>query len=230
VGKGARSRAVPTRQRPGSRCPPTRGHGARCRCTNGSSRQAPLPTLQFNFSTRSASPYSLLAICLSHFLFPTRYSLFAFFISLTPMRSVRSADGARMHARHPSRHAMTGMQTPLSDRHRPPRPPCDHCAPRASPACDRFPHIGQARRFFANRASPTFFRKSGKPDVRACGEASCVPSDGTLAFRRSTWDFWPGPVLAVVRQSLQDRAATFFAARVIVTRRSRSREPPRRSR
>jgi hypothetical protein len=37
-------------------------------------------------------------------------------------------------------------------------------------------------------------------------------------------------VLAVVRQSLQDRAPTFFDARVIVTRRSRSREPPRRGR
>ena len=49
-------------------------------------------------------PYSLLA---------TRYSLLH---SLPPTRGVRSAGGARMHARHPSRHAMTGMQTPLSMR------------------------------------------------------------------------------------------------------------------
>jgi hypothetical protein len=44
------------------------------------------------------------------------------------------------------------------DRHRPPRPPCDHCAPRASPACDRFPQTGQARLFFAHRAGPTCVR------------------------------------------------------------------------
>src|SRR6266852_4406416 len=30
-----------------------------------------------------------------------------------PTRGGRSADGARVRARHPSRHAMTGMQTPL---------------------------------------------------------------------------------------------------------------------
>src|ERR1700687_6177146 len=45
-------------------------------------------------------------------LFATRHSLFASFIRPPPMRSVRSAGGARMPARHPSRHAMTGMQTP----------------------------------------------------------------------------------------------------------------------
>src|SRR5262245_10501572 len=41
------------------------------------------------------------------------------------------------------------------------------------------------------------------------------------ALRRG--DFWPGPVLAVVRQSLRDRASTSYDARVIVTRRTRSR-------
>src|SRR5712691_4736445 len=60
----------------------------------------------------------------------------------------------------------------------------------------------------------------------AC-EAPCVPSDGDArlaALHRG--DFWPGPVLAVVRHSLRDRAATLFAARVIVTRRSGSPGPP----
>jgi hypothetical protein len=92
-------------------------------------------------------------------------------------------------------------------------------------------HPGRARPAidFRKPGKPGFFSQNGQAR-RACGEASCVPSDGTLAFRRSTWDFWPGPVLAVVRRSLQDRAATSFDARVIVTRRSRSREPPRRSR
>src|SRR3981081_1117435 len=72
-------------------------------------------------------------------------------------------------------------------------PPCVHCAPRADPACDRFAQTGQA-----------------SPILR---EASCVPSDGTLAFRRSTWDFWPGPVLAVVRPASAEASAGIGAAR-----------------
>jgi hypothetical protein len=65
------------------------------------------------------------------------YSLLAFSFA-TPMRRWRSAGGAQVHARHPSRHAMTGM-----------RAPC---------------------------------------------QAPCVPSDGTLASRRSTVAiFDPGP-------------------------------------
>jgi hypothetical protein len=36
------------------------------------------------------------------------------------------------------------------------------------------------------------------------------PATGTLAFRRSAWDFWPGPVLAVVRHSLRDRAGNLI--------------------
>src|SRR5215831_16413097 len=39
-------------------------------------------------------------------------------------------------------------------------------------------------------------------------------------------DFWPGPVLPVVRDSLQDDMATSFATPAIVTRRTGSREPP----
>jgi hypothetical protein len=74
------------------------------------------------------------------------------------------------------------------------------------------------RSISANRASPT------------CGEAPCVPSDGTLASSAlHRGDFRPGPVLAVVRHSLQDRAPTLFDARVIVTRRSGSRGPPKLS-
>ena len=104
---------------------------------------------------------------------------------------------------------VTGMQTPLSidaDRH-------DRLAIIA--------HLGRAR--------PAIdFHKPGQPGLR---EAPCVPSDGTLASSAlHRGDFRPGPVLAVVRQSLQDRAAIVFDARVIVTRRSRSREPPQRGR
>jgi hypothetical protein len=133
-----------------------------------------------------AARYSLL-----NSLLPIRYSPFA-----TRSLFIRHPEGwaerrwrsdaceAPVSACH-DRHADASL-----DRHRPPRPACVLCAPRASPACDRFPHIGQA--------GPI------------CGEASCVPSDGTLAFRRSTWDFWPGPVLAVVRHppSLKLRRAS----------------------
>jgi hypothetical protein len=115
---------------------------------------------------------------------------------------------------------MTDAQTPLDLR-----------KPGQKPALRSLRTTGEPR-------AAIDLRKPGKPGLcfphigqaRHAVEASCVPSDGTLAFRRSTWDFWPGPVLAVVRQSLQDRAPTFFDARVIVTRRSGSREPPRRSR
>src|SRR6185369_16648060 len=34
------------------------------------------------------------------------------------------------------------------------------------------------------------------------------PATGTLALRRSTWDFWPGPVLAVVPPWLKLRRAS----------------------
>jgi hypothetical protein len=47
--------------------------------------------------------------------------------------------------------------------------------------------------FVAHHGSPVAafdLRKPGKPGLR---EASCRPGEGTLAFRRSTWDFWPRP-------------------------------------
>ena len=84
------------------------------------------------------------------------YSLFAFSFA-TPMRRWRSAGGAQVHARHPSRHAMTGM-----------RAPC---------------------------------------------QAPCVPSDGTLASRRSTVAiFGRGPRFHL-RHFLRIRAAKLLAAR-----------------
>jgi hypothetical protein len=151
-------------------------------------------------SSPFVSLYLRLAICLS--FFPSGSLPFR----PPPMRGVRSAGGAWMPATHPDRRAITGAQTPLSIRSRA-NPPCVHCAPRADPTCDRFAHIGQARSALRRLA---------------------FPATETLALRRSTWDFWPGPVLAVVRHALRDRAATSYAARVIVTRRSGSREPPRR--
>jgi hypothetical protein len=124
---GALLRAVPTRKS-FPRGGVSRGHGAQHRRVDRNIRQAPLPTLR----RISLSRFSFL-LSLPSF----SYSLFAFSFA-TPMRRWRSAGGAQVHARHPSRHAMTGM-----------RAPC---------------------------------------------QAPCVPSDGTLASRRSTVAiFDPGP-------------------------------------
>jgi hypothetical protein len=60
-----------------------------------------------------------------------------------------------------------------------------------------------------------------------CFRRPAFPARETPASRRSTVAILrPGPVLAVVRHSLRDRAPTSFDARVIVTRRTRSRGPP----
>ena len=84
-----------------------------------------------------------------------RFSLLSF---ASPTRGGRSAGGARMHARHPSRRVMTDAQTPLSMR-KPGEPALRSwrttggpgvrsiCANRASPACMRrlaFPATGRS--------------------------------------------------------------------------------------
>jgi hypothetical protein len=74
-------------------------------------------------------------------------------------------------------------------------------------------HRGRTRRAI------DFTTRASRPGLR---EASCVPSDGTLAFRRSTWDFWSGPVLAVVPPA----PSSGGQAR---QRRQRRLEPPVRS-
>src|SRR5436190_940486 len=109
-------------------------------------------------------PFAVLAFtCYRRLPFPSSNSLFAtpldtslftirFFIRCPFARGVRSAGGAWMHATHPDRHAMTGMQTPLSIRS------------RATPALRSLRTAGKPRRAidFANR----------RTDLR---EASCVP-------------------------------------------------------
>jgi hypothetical protein len=131
------------------------------------------------------SSWSLLAICgssSSSSRFATPYSLLA--IRYSPLREGRAerrwrsdACEAPVSACH-DRHADASL-----DRHRPPRPACVHCAPRASPACDRFPHIGQARRFF---------RKSGKPDMRAVRRLA-FPATGRSPFGAPRGISGPGP-------------------------------------
>jgi hypothetical protein len=114
-------------------------------------------------SARLCPPYesilyslSLLAIRLSNSFFPIRYSLLTirYFHSPPPTRGGRSAGGARMHARHPSRHAMTGMQTPLSMR-----------KPGAKPALRSLRTTGGpgVRSICANRASPACMRRLAFP-------------------------------------------------------------------
>jgi hypothetical protein len=147
---------------------PSRGAGATTPGDAWARREdAPLPTLRFN---------SLLAIVTHRSLLPIRYSPFA-----TRSLFIRHPEGwaerrwrsdaceAPVSACH-DRHADASL-----DLRRPPRPACVLCAPRASPACDRFPHIGQARRFFA---------KSGKARHFSAHRASptCVRAVRRLAF------------------------------------------------
>jgi hypothetical protein len=91
-------------------------------------------------------------------LFATPYSLFAFFMRRLLARGMWSAGGAWMPATHPDRHAMTGMQTPLSIRS------------RATPALRSLRTAGKPRRAID-------LRKPGEPHP-AWVEAPCGPSDG----------------------------------------------------
>jgi len=112
-------------------------------------------------------PFAVLAFtCYRRLPFPSSNSLFAtpldtslftirFFIRCPLARGVRSAGGAWMHATHPDRHAMTGMQTPLSIRS------------RATPALRSLRTAGKPRRAIDFTIG----------QARLC-EASCGPSDG----------------------------------------------------
>jgi hypothetical protein len=133
--------------------------------------------------------------------FAARYSLLN---SLLPIRYSPFATRS-LFIRHPEgwaerRWRSDACEAPVSachDRHadasldlrRPPRPACVLCAPQASPACDRFPHIGQARRFFANRARPDMravrrlaFPATGRSPFGAprgiSGQGPCSPLSG----------------------------------------------------
>ena len=201
VGKGARrqratsphrtnARAVPTSRQMPEPSRPNSGTDLASRVTRGHGAQE----RAFAHPKFSFALYSLSLLLSVFFSFRCPFA-----------RGVRSAGGAWMPATHPDRHAMTGMQTPLSIRS------------RATPALRSLRTAGKPRRAIdlRNRANPIASRRPA------------FPATETLALRRSTWDFWPGPVLAVVRHALRDRTATSYAARVIVTRRSGSREPPR---
>ena len=203
---------------------------------------------------RLASSLSTLVICFLPFFL--RYSIRPFLYSLLasfslPLREGHAERRWRLDACDAPRSAGHDRPADASSIRKPEQsPPCVHCAPQVAPGCVRsaqsepaspalrVPHIGQARHAVSRRLA--------------------LHGDGKRSpLRRSTWDFWPGPVLAVVpirppslklrrtfgnrpsetsfeglsgqpRQSLRDRAP--FFARVIVTRRSRSREPPRRGR
>jgi hypothetical protein len=97
-----------------------------------------------------------------------------------------------MLATHPDRPAMTGGQTP----HR-----------SASPSRARLAFIAHPRLPLAAFDVPLL-----GPASLISGEASCVTQRWVRSpLRRSTWDFWPGPVLAVV---LCPRVADIGAARL----------------
>jgi hypothetical protein len=85
-------------------------------------------------------------------------------------------------------------------------------------ACDRHadaPSIGKPKQEPVLRSlrttGPPWLRsicanRAAKPDLRRGVLRN--PATGTLALRRSTWDFWPGPVLAVVPPWLKLRRAS----------------------
>jgi len=126
--------------------------------------------------------YLLLTIWLS-FL---SYSLLAIRYSPLPSHFAAPSRGAcgapvalRMLATHPDRPAMTGGQTP-----------------------HRFASLSRARlAFIAHPRLPlaAFDTPHIGPARPMGGEASCVTRRRVRSpLRRSTWDFWPGPVLAVI--------------------------------
>jgi hypothetical protein len=91
---------------------------------------------------------------------------------------MRSAGGAWMPARHPYSPAMTGGQTPHRSTGPSKSPPCVRCAPQEARGRDRYAQIEQAR---------------------SASRRLALPGNGKRSpLRRSTWDFWPGPVLAVI--------------------------------
>ena len=124
-------------------------------------------------------------------LFATRHSLFAS-SSRAPSRGACGAPVAlRMPATHPDRPAFTRSRTTRVNAlvtsgqtpHRSASPSRARLAfiahPRLPLAAFDTPHIGPARPMG--------------------GEASCVTRRRVRSpLRRSTWDFWPGPVLAVI--------------------------------
>ena len=85
-----------------------------------------------------------------------------------------------MPATHPDRQAMTGLRTP-----------------------HRFASLSRARlAFIAHPRLPRgrvrYAAHSGQP-ARCAVRRPALPGDGKRSpLRRSTWDFWPGPVLAVI--------------------------------
>ena len=102
---------------------------------------------------------------------------------------MRSAGGAWMPATHPDRPAMTGGQTP-----------------------HRFASLSRARlAFIAHPRLPRgrvrYAAHSGQP-ARCAVRRPALPGDGKRSpLRRSTWDFWPGPVLAVIPSSAFAKAS-----------------------
>jgi hypothetical protein len=193
---GTRLRAVPTTTGATRNALPVVGTAPHpCVWLVGADFAAPLPTLQNHFSVRLFCLYLLPAIRLSNSssLFATHYSLLAtrFLLSLfSPTPDEERAERRRRSD------ACEGTRIARHDR----RADASSIAQaRAKPALRSLRTAGEPR-------AAIDLRKPGKPGLcvphigqaRHAVEASCVPSDGTLAFRRSTWGFRPGPVLAVV--------------------------------
>jgi hypothetical protein len=194
---------------------------------------------------RFSPSHSTLVILLSQFLssllhstLPIRYLPFAirFFLRISlPPREGRAERRWRLDACDAPRSACHDRHADASSNDRPEQksPPCVHCAPQVP--------RGRVRSAQTRRASPACVEASCVTRRRArspcgaprgiSGPGPCLPlSDARLSANHQNRSSQPPPrrPLGAARHALQDRAP--FAARVIVTRRSGSREPPRRGR
>jgi hypothetical protein len=210
--------------------PPTRGHHKRVHARLDAlwPKRAALPTLHF------------------HSLFSTHFTSPSFLPFHLPLREGHAERRWRMDACDAPRSAchtrsrktrvnalVTGMQTPHRSASPSKSPSCVRCAPQVPRGRDRYAQT-ERRSPICVEASCVTRRRARSPcgaPRGISGPGPCLPlSDARLSANHQNRSSLPPPrrPLGAARHALQDRAP--FAARVIVTRRSGSREPPRRGR
>ena len=198
------------------------------RVTRGTARKsAPLPTLHFFvFCTHFTSPFSFLPFrCPLEGRAERRWRLDA-------CDAPRSACHTRSRKTRVNA-LVTGMQTPHRSASPSKSPSCVRCAPQVPRGCDRSAQT-EPRSPICVEASCVTRRRARSPcgaPRGISGPGPCLPlSDARLSANHQNRSSLPPPrrPLGAAQHALQDRAP--FAARVIVTRRSGSREPPRRGR
>jgi hypothetical protein len=192
-------------------------------------KRAPLPTLRNSFFS-------------NHFSLPLSTS-FSLFLPLREGRAERrwrldACDAPRSACHTRSRKTrvnalVTGMQTPHRSASPSKSPSCVRCAPQFPRGRDRYAQTERPSPICVEASCVT--RRRARSPCGAprgiSGPGPCLPlSDARLSANHQNRSSLPPPrrPLGAAQHALQDRAP--FAARVIVTRRSGSREPPRRGR